>query len=613
MGKRKDRIHPRRVYFEQGGQKGGEVSSSRPLLNRDSTEEPPFANRADGGGDVVSAIGDKRKVPVIVERQVRQSTGEVDARPSHRRCDTAAKTRLLGPTRIDGSVAATTRSQHHITPHCAGSGLTRPKDNTSSSRRTHPESQVTAFYFSAVRVNNSQALLGVSVEDPDKLLTPTQARYDEEQKAAAPGQRHAQSMHRRGLDERRKQRLTVFFKPAQVDRLVKALAACPLLHTHVRRQWWDDDVFVDDDTTVMSDLEPDTPSLTSASSVCSQSNPVSATEQPPPFVTAAIPEEQFARNLPGHPKTNHPVAVAAAATRSTKFGGIAIADPRVHGAPIRFISENFRLGTSVLRVGSCTFLHIPYGTTVQSNLRVEPPSSVSGQCRVMLQVVNQVLERRTGRKTYLLVAELDVTESFTKAALAELADYAQISLADIQLVTPAEKSKKETEEPFDWCSLADDFQVSCNITNVVEAAASSFTKLTAESCAMQTLSLMSELDRLKTQHQDFLVVRPTGYHENGMVSGIHIPWTSQHLDHMLLEPDPYSIRGETSKAACTLRERVVNAVAGGCARDQAFNTRVWWGDQMRHIQCVPLVESGLDSRPTAWVCFLSGEYGCLPF
>lgn len=618
MGKWKDRIHPRTVHFDQGGQKGGEVSSSRPLLTQDSTGEKPIQNRADGRRDGTSGVDDTRNIAVIVERKV-QYPAEVDARPPRGNCELGAKSRVLRPSRINTTVAVattttttTTTTTKQSTPaDFFNSNREGTKSNKSSSRRAQIDSQVTEIYFCAVDINKRQISLGAPTEDPDRLLTPTQASYDEEPKAAAPGQQHAQSMYGRSLFERRKQRLNVTLKPAQVDRLVKALAACPLLHMHVRRQWWDDEAVVDDDTTVMSDLEPDTPSLTSVSTLYSQSNQAFLNEHDSPSMTEVVlQEEDCAGQFHDHPKAKHPVAIVAAATRSTKFGGIAITDPRVHGTPIRFISENFRLGANVLRVGSCTFLKIPYGTTVQSNLRVETPSSVSGHCRVMLQVVNQVLERKTGRKTYLLVAELDVTESFTKAALAELADYAQISLAEIQLATPAEKSKKEREQPFDWCSLADDFHASCNVASIVEAVASSFAKLTAESCTMQTLSLMSELEQLKNQHQDFLVIQPTGYHGNGMVSGIYVPWTSQHLDHMLSEFNPYNIRGEASQAARTLRERVVNAVAGGCAHEQAFDTRIWWGDQMRHIKCVPLVESGLDSRPTVWVCFLSdlGRY-----
>ncbi|KAF2765215.1 hypothetical protein EJ03DRAFT_377997 [Teratosphaeria nubilosa] len=500
--------------------------------------------------------------------------------------------------------------------------------------RTHVRtSQV--LYFSPRDVNTSLISLGDplingSDNNNHQALTTTQARYGTEQTpsrgismhssssptSAASMQRHHDSLISLKTARRDK---PITLQPEQVDRLVEALAKCPLIHTHVSRQWWDDDP-VTDDTVTLSDAAS-MPSLTSGSSALSSRfymhpNDVFLTEQRSASVTEAILEEEFARNFPDHPKARHPIQAAAAASRSTRFGGIALADPKVQGAPIRFISENYRLGANVLQVGACSFLNIPYGTTVQSHLQVEPPSKVNSNCRIMLQVVNQVLERRTGKKTYLLVAELDVTEPFTKAALTELAEGKDIPLSEIQILHPAEKQLGASEQ-VDWCVLADNSQVFVAVADMIESAACSFACLDQETCTMQTLTLLSELERLKTHHQDFLVVRPTGYHSNNKPSGLHVPWTSQHLDHMLSDDtssspnlQPHN-RRDSSQASRVLRDRVVAAVAEGCADgDGKFDTKIWWGDQWRAIHCVLLGDSGAERRAAAWVCFLSdmGRY-----
>ncbi|KAK1814093.1 hypothetical protein LTR12_011532 [Friedmanniomyces endolithicus] len=431
-------------------------------------------------------------------------------------------------------------------------------------------------------------------------LTPTQERYDDELRRTDAAEQSPPTSTT--TEAAAKPRLML--KPEQVDRLVKALAECPLLHVHVSKQWWDaGDV---SDAASEASGSDATPSLTTSSPSRSTLSSAQHSQSlvPEHQQSASVLEgDEFAREYPNHPK-------AKVATKQ-KFGGIAIVDPKVHGSPTRYVSQAYRLGATTVNVGQCTFLALPYGTTVQSHLRIEPASSRSSNCRVMMQVVNQVLERRSGHKTFLLVAELDVTESFTRAALMELAAHVDMSLDDIELLAPGIKAMHRDEQ-LDWCALADELQTSCAITDAVEGAAGSFARLTAETCTMQTLTLMSELERLKRRHQDFLVLRPTGYHDNGVMSGIHIPWTSQHLDQLLFDAEPRHIRGEASKAARLLRDRVAAAVAAECGAAKAFDSQIWWGDMMRLVHCVPLMDRP-EGRPAAWVAFLSGEFVYLPY
>ncbi|TKA33204.1 hypothetical protein B0A50_00757 [Salinomyces thailandicus] len=560
-------------------------------------------------------LRDARKSPVVVEFPARvqelQAASTLPAKHTARIAQTA-RVEVQSPlATIDASGTKPPLPAINSTgtdTSSDDSGLSR-----STSRRRKRSSQVAAIYFSPINVTQSQICLSDPLESPsdtDAVLTPTQARDNEPVNAAEQGLRDDRSMLSSPLSSPRHQRpeqeapTKVTLTPAQIDRLVKALADSPLLTSHVKRQWWDD---VPDDASVVSDTLPSLSSGSGSGSATfySQENQRFLNEPGSPTTTQMILEEGFKPDYPDHPKAKHPVQHAAAAVRTTRFGGIALVDPKITGVPIRFVSDGYRLGANVLQVGACSFLNIPYGTTVQSNLRIEPPSSVSGNVRVMLQVANQVLERKTGKKTYLLVAELDVTETFTKAALMELAAAADIPLAEIQFMTPSEKDR---EADIDWCALADEFEASCEVISIVELAATSFVRLTSETCSMQTLTLMAELERIKTQHQDFLVVRATGYHSNGMFSGVSVPWTSQHLDMTLFETNPDQSCSEAKNAARALRDRVVSAVASGCAERAPFNTRIWWGDQMRQVRCVPLLESPGDDQPAIWVAFLSGEF-----
>ncbi|KAK4899848.1 hypothetical protein LTR49_027585 [Elasticomyces elasticus] len=237
-------------------------------------------------------------------------------------------------------------------------------------------------------------------------VTPTQERYNDERRWADAAKQ--QSTTRPDSDEPTEPASEkLMLEPEHIDRLVSALAECPLLRVHVSRQWWNPDV-------------SDAASLLSASEETPSSTTSSSTQQ-------EILEEEFARNFPDHPKARR-----APEPARTKFGGIARVDPKVHGTPIRFISRDYQLSTSTVKVGQCFFMNIPYGTTMHSKLRIEPPSNRSINSRVMMQVLNHVLERKTGQKKFLLVTELDVTESFAKAALMELSAHAEMPLDDIR-------------------------------------------------------------------------------------------------------------------------------------------------------------------------------------
>lgn len=111
------------------------------------------------------------------------------------------------------------------------------------------------------------------------------------------------------------------------------------------------------------------------------------------------------------------------------FKNLALTDPNVSGQPIRYISTSFQLGSNNLKVGCCTFLNLPYGANVECGLRIESNQLESNVDRkdkdsrqsVLLQIVQSVVNARTGKPAWLLCAETNVSGGFTPEVRAELA------------------------------------------------------------------------------------------------------------------------------------------------------------------------------------------------
>ncbi|KAK5109378.1 hypothetical protein LTR62_007044 [Meristemomyces frigidus] len=456
------------------------------------------------------------------------------------------------------------------------------------------------IFFSPTDVNTSTISLSDPIHGDNKdvhdSLTPTQERYDAGGSPAA--------------DANPKREVKLMLKPEQVDRLVRALAECPLVSNHVSRQWFDD---ASEAATVYSVVD-ETPSLTSGSSSGEGSSSSSAQldrssgQHPSPSMTKAMLEDDFTNLYPSSPRDGE----------LPQFSNIIIVDPTVHGSPLRFTSTSTsnQSGPQPHQPGHCTFHTIPYGTTTHAHLRIDPASHQSINKPIKLQILTQILTRKSGKKTHLLALELDVTEPFIRAALREFSLHSGLSLDDIEIIAPSAGAMEKEDQ--DWCARASALQSSLHLTNVVSRAAESLAGLKAESCTMQTLTLLSSLSRLKTRYQDFFVLRPTGWHPNGMVAGVSMPWISQHLDQLLHddhEGEDGDGRGEGGGSARLLRQRVVAAVTTGCAGTEEFERRIVWGGRIRRVSCSPLYE-GLDGgreRPGAWVAFLGGESDYAPF
>ena len=422
------------------------------------------------------------------------------------------------------------------------------------SKRENPSSQVTEIYFSPIDISFSRAELSDPLPTPP--LTPTQDSYDAAHKAAvtSPLSRDIPG------SGRRKFRLS----HEQLDRLLAAFVSSPMLQEQMQTESTDSTIAL--------------PSPSNAANVRS--------------ATRAALEKQSPRKLPCSPK--------AGKTPQVRLGGMALIDPKTRGSPACFFSKHYHQRTDVLRVGERFYLNLPYGKGAGCYLRVEP-QSMSSNSRVIMQIVNQVLERKTGKMIYFFVVELDVTESFTKAALTELTGQAGIRLDDIEVTSVIEKVRDGSSEGVDWLALADELEATCEIKDVVEKTVDSFASLDKETCIMQTLTLLSELERVKRKHQDFVVVRSHAEYGNGVPSRMSVPWISQHLESKSIDGGSIS-----SDSMQKFRQELIGIVAKHCLQNDPFTATSGLAGEEKRVVFMPLVE-GTTDKNVAWVCFFRND------
>jgi hypothetical protein len=218
---------------------------------------------------------------------------------------------------------------------------------------------------------------------------------------------------------------------------------------------------------------------------------------------------------------------------------ISLLDPLATGFPITHSSSPaIETGAGV---GTCTHLSLPYGLSTLSLLRIDPsPNPDLIESRILLQTLNATLDRKTHARSLTLLAERDVTPSFARAALTELAAKQNLSLDDLEIRTPV--APYSPDESIDWCHLSPSSAqaspsytpatMTSPITDILAESLNCFTSPTqfnAESCTMQTLTLLSELARLQKADETFLVLQPTKWDSKGGVVGVKIPLISEGL------------------------------------------------------------------------------------
>lgn len=487
--------------------------------------------------------------------------------------------------------------------HIANTQLELHIDTEETSHKRSPSSSSTSsgrlrergdIYFTPVDVTRSQIFLsspvGSPTTDPD---SPTLPQYNDEddqcptpKASKAPLQRQSFALK---SPRRRVKNDAIKVTPEQLDKLVVALAESRMLQKRVQGGGWDIDDVPDDASIISSFSQVSLPTLTSASTLYSQQNDNFVTERSENRNKQPTTDEELV--------LKHLSSLNARKTFGPFGGGVALCDSKVHGAPIRYVSNDYKFNGGVLRFGSSTYLSVPYGADVESSLRIEtPPHHVPGK-RVVIQCKTQVVDRKSGKQVYALMGEEDVTEHFVKAAIAELAKDAKKSPGDIIVSRPSPVSSPEV----DFLDLLDDLLIGEDTEISIENAITSFKQLDASIATMQTLILMSELDRVNKNHRDFLILRPTTFHENGRPSNMRVPWVSQQL-----HTDWYAKDGPGyTQAAKDFQECIVANVAKHATATRPFTFAAYWKDVKEYIRCVPLSAEG---HCDAWACFVHGEF-----
>jgi hypothetical protein len=409
---------------------------------------------------------------------------------------------------------------------------------------------------------------------------------------------------------------------AQVDRITTALAKAPLVQRRVRRSHLDE---LQENTTT------------------SMSNNASSDNHATTATTTGLPTPP-----PSEASVSNEIEVEASS------GGIALLSTTISGAPVSLAS------TDAFTPGRCTHLSLPYGLSTTSNLRIEPAAIANAESKIFLQTLIATLYRKTNlRSESTLLAETDITMSFTRAALTELATAQNMTLHDIEIRTPIASAPTTTtttttttayspegSESIDWAAFGQEEEEDASappaaatrslpITsndNVLDSTLStlaSTTAFSAETCTVQTLTLLSELSRLQTAHATFLILQPTRYDANGELAGVKIPLVSTKLkeqfERMGAAPSVaaaaaasnHSSSGGNPAAVASsshgglkgrlFREAVIAAVAPRFGEGEEFETVVVLdgGNVRMRARCVPLFDgtAGADVVER-WVCFL---------
>lgn len=436
------------------------------------------------------------------------------------------------------------------------------------------------IYFSPIDASRSQVFL--SSPQPSPPITPTVVDKQETPKPAQVEEvadrfeslvietSSAKQMVEiagigRSIDNRR---LTLTL--AHVDRISTALALAPLVQMRVRGFYLD--TLPSNMTATASDKAVETKATSNADTA--------ALPTPPPSEASSIDE----------------------------VGGIALIDTTIEGAPVTLTS------TEAFMPGKCTHLSLPYGLSTTNRLRIEPATTSASESKIILQSLFAALNRKTGVQDLTLLAETDVTHSFARAALTELAHTQNMTLDDLEIRTPT--VAYSPDESIDWCNLDQPDNATSPVTDILNETSSAFSStLSAETCTMQTLTLLSELQRLQKAHSTFLVLQPTRYDARGALAGVKIPLISQALRQRFAKMDTSSATGSSTSSSSSgglkgrlFREAVIAAVAPRFVREEEFETFVTLegGEVKVRARCVPLFDAGESIE--RWVCFLGGEY-----
>ena len=325
--------------------------------------------------------------------------------------------------------------------------------------------------------------------------------------------------------------------------------------------------------------------------------------------------------------TGLPTPPPSEASTTDALGGIALLNITTIGAPVSLTS------TDAFTPGKCTHLSLPYGLSTTNTLRIEPARIAHAESKIILQSLFATFDRKShARANLTLLAETDVTPSFARAALTELAAAQNITLDDIEIRTPTAPYSPDGES-IDWCAIGQEEEARSPASDILQETLETFASsspsstdaaplFSAETCTMQTLTLLSELARLQSAHATFLVLQPTRFDAQGALAGVKIPLVSRKLQERFermggSSSSPSHSTSSSSAASSSshgglkgrlFREAVIAAVAPRLAFGEEFETFVALGKGKGRVRarCVPMF--GGEGLVERWVCFLGGEF-----
>ena len=439
-------------------------------------------------------------------------------------------------------------------------------------RRGSEQNDKTEIYFSPVSMTGHHAELS------DPLPTPelNSAAYDSVEAAWAAATTNLPTPKEHLL---RNTNLKWSLRAENLDRLVVALANAPMIQSHVQGETWDP----------TRQRIPDRPSFMSLrSNLRDFKARDSAISLQSVIGSAGILS-------PGRP-------IDLKIPPQVHFAGLAILEPKARAAELSFWSQHFVRKGQILHNGKSRYLNIPLDSTSTTDcrLRVQMGALWSGKPNIMvfMQLTSSVLVRKTGKKIYAMVTEVDVTESFRKAAFTELVEQAGFNLDDIVLEMTEGIVRQGSNESIDWCAVANQPQPNNDITDIVNVAVTMISNLEQETCVMQTLTLMSELARVKRKYQDFVFVHCHEHHENGVPSRMSVPWISDHLNATTGKG-----REVSADAMSTFRFHMIDITAKRSIQPEPFTVKVPLASEEKSVHFVPVLD-GASEKNAGWVCFL---------
>jgi hypothetical protein len=364
-----------------------------------------------------------------------------------------------------------------------------------------------------------------------------------------------------------------------LDRLVVALANAPMIQSHVQGETWDP-------------TRTRIPGRPSFMSLCSTLRDLKARD--------SVVSLQSVTGSAGILSPGRPIDLKRAPR--VHFAGLAIMEPKARAAELSFWSQQFVRKGQILHNGKSRYLNIPFDSTSTTDcrLRVQTEALWSGKPSIMvfLQLTAAVLVRKTGKKIYSMVTEIDVTGSFRKAAFTELVEQAGYDPDNVRLEVAEGMVRQGSNESIDWCAVADEPRSTDDITDIVNVAVEMITNLEPETCVIQTLTLMSELARIKRKYQDFVFVQCHDHHENGVPSRMSVPWISDHLNATTGEG-----REISAGAMSTFRFHMIDITAKRSIQPEPFTVKVPLARQQKSVHFVPVLD-GASEKNAGWVCFL---------